>query len=72
MAVVLCQGDNRLFTLLQRNRMLLAVGSFISYNIKLLKAVVVSPHKGEASQPLLYVCCVYEFIYNGATIASLY
>lgn len=52
--------------------MLLAVGRFISYNIKLLKAIVVSPHKEEPSQLLLYVHSVYECIYNGATIASLY
>lgn len=37
--------------------MLLAVRRFISYNIKLLKATVVSPHKEES---LLYVCSVYK------------
>lgn len=44
---------------------------FLQY-IKLLKAIVVSLHKEEPRQHLLYVCCVYECIYNGATITSPY
>lgn len=44
--------------------MLLAVRRFISYNIKLLKAVVVSPHEEESLQ---YLCAN-----DGTTVASLY
>lgn len=43
-------------------------GEVISYQIKWLKAIAVSPHKEEASRPLLHVCCVYECIYNGTII----
>lgn len=48
--------------------MLLAFGMsrVIFYKIKWLKAIAVSPHREEASWPLLHVCCVNECVYIGS------